>query len=176
MTFTNETLRNVIEASADTCAAVYGEFASDINELLAYTINEVFATRDAETEFSVIDLDDYDGETHAAFQDIAEEFAQEIIDDFENAICNGVGHEWADARVIYTADIEDYYRENTSECDDALMESYGGMGDFSSIGEAMGAAVALAVCNQAESELWDVYHDLGNQLVDLVRGAFELGR
>lgn len=176
MTFSNETLRGAIMASVEECSPAYGDFVADIHELLEYTVAEVFASRDAEVELSVIDLDDYDGEKNAAWQDIAEDFATEIVSDFEGAICNGVGHEWADTRVIYTTDIEDYYRENTSECDDALMDCYGGLGDFSTIGEAMSAAVALAVSNQADSELWDVHHDLDTQLVDLVRDAFELGR
>lgn len=176
MTFTNETLRDAIVASVEECSPAYGDFATDIRELLEYTVNEVFAARDAEVELSVVDLDDYDGEKIAAWQDVAEDFALEVISDFESAICNGVGHEWADTRVIYTTDIVEYYLENTHECDEALMGCYGGLGDFDTIGEAMSAAVALDVSNQADSELWDVHHDLDNQLVDLVRDAFELGR
>ena len=176
MTFTNETLRSAIVASVEECSPLYGDYATDIRELLEYTVNEVFATRDAEVELSVIDLDDYDGEKNAAWQDIAEDFALEVISDFEGAICNGAGHDWADTRVIYTADIEDYYRENTQECDEALMDCYGGLGDFDTIGEAMSAAVALAVSNQADSELWETHNVLDMHLVGMVRDAFELGR
>lgn len=175
MIFNNETLRNAIVASVEECSPYYGDFSNDIRELLEYIIDEVFATRDAAVELGAVDLDDFDGDIHAACQDIAEDFATEIISDFESAICNGIGHEWADTRVIYRVDIEDYYRENTHECDEALMGCYGGLGDFSTIGEAMSAAVALAVSDQADSELWDVHHDLDNQLVDLVRDAFEPG-
>lgn len=176
MTFTNETLREAIATSARECYPAYGDFDTDIIELLEYTINEVFATRDAEVELSVVDLDDYDGEVHAAFQDIAEEFAQEVIDDFEAAICNGASNDWADTRVIYTSDIITYYLENTYECDEVLTDCYGGLEDFDTIGEAMSAAVALALTNKADAELWDVHRDLDTQLGDLVRDAFELGR
>lgn len=176
MTFTNETLRGAIVAGVEECSPNYGDFADDIRELLEYTVNEVFATRDAEVELSVIDLDDYDGEVHAAWQDIAEDFATEIISDFEGAICNGAAGDWADTRAIYTTDIEDYYRENTAECDEALMDCYGGLEDFDTIGEAMSAAVALALSNQAHAEMWDVHHDLDHLLVGMVRDAFELGR
>lgn len=176
MTFTNETLRGAIMASVENCSPLYGDYATEIRAQLEHIVNEVFATRDAEVELSVIDLDDYDGEKIAAWQDVAEDFALEVISDFESAICNGVGHEWADTRVIYTSDIVEYYQENTAECDEALMDCHGGLGDFDTIGEAMSAAVALAVSNQADSELWDVHHDLDTSLVDLVRDAFELGR
>lgn len=176
MSFNNETLREAITASARVCYPMYGDFEDDIIELLEYIINEAFATRDAEVELSVIDLDDYDGDKNAAWQDIAEDFATEIVSEFEGAICNGAAGDWADTRAIYTTDIEDYYRENTQECDEALMDCYGGLVDFDTIGEAMSAAVALALSNQAHAELWDVHHDLDHLLVDLVRDAFELGR
>lgn len=175
MIFNNETLREVIAASAEDCYPAYGEFDTHIIELLENIIEDVFATRDAAAELEAIDLDDFDGDIHAAYQDVAEDFAREVLGDFEGAICNGTADDWADTRVIYTADIEDYYRENPQECDEALMSCYGGLEDFDTIGEAMSVAVALAVAAKATTEMWDVHHDLDRNFMNLVRDAFEPG-
>lgn len=172
MTFNNETMHNAIVSGIGQATPIYGDFSTDIEELLGAIVAGVLNARDAAVELAEADLEEYAGDVSEACQDIAEEFADEVIGDLENAICNGASDDWADCRAIYTSDIEEYYRDNTDECDEALLGCYGGLQDFDTIGDAKATAVALALSNKAREEAWEVHHDLSQNLVDHVRDVF----
>lgn len=173
MTFDNGTMHRAIVSGIEAAGPIYGEFSTDIEELLEAIVAGVLGARDAAVELAEADLEEYAGNVAEACQDIAEEFADEVISDLENAICNGVSGDWVDCRMIYTSDIKDYYVNNTYECDEALLNCYDGLQDFDTPGDAITMAVALALANKADEETWEVHHDLTQNLVDHVRDVFE---
>lgn len=55
--------------------------------------------------------------------------------------------------MIYTQDYLEYYAENSCECDEAFYSCYGSVSEFSSINDAIAAAVCLHLENSLREEL-----------------------
>ena len=108
-----------------------------------------YVAGDVESE-SVTERDDV--------ETIVSDFCDEVAGSLEMSRGNGLAGEMVDGDVIYTADILDYYTENTNDVDEALADAYGGLSDFETISDAMAAGVTLALENIAENEISEVMH------------------
>ena len=123
------------------------EITEHVDDIIADALK--YVAGDVESE-SVTERDDV--------ETIVSDFCDEVAGSLEMSRGNGLAGEMVDGDVIYTADILDYYTENTNDVDEALADAYGGLSDFETISDAMAAGVTLALENIAENEISEVMH------------------
>ena len=123
------------------------EITEHVDDIITDALEELAGAVESEP---VTDRDDV--------ETIVSDFCDEVGGSLEMSRGNGLAGEMVDGDVIYTADILDYYTENTNDVDEALADAYGDFCDFETIADAMAAGVALALENIAEHEISEVMH------------------
>lgn len=79
---------------------------------------------------------------------------QELVEDLKREEI-GVG-DFPPYELVYTDDIQKYFEENTDECEEALIDTYGGIDHFGSISDAVEAAVAAHLWQLSCRDLSDI--------------------
>lgn len=128
---------------------MWAKYSAEITEHVDEIITEVLGEMaDAVESETVTDRDEA--------EDIISDFCDKVAESLEDSRGNNLASEISEGGAIYTSDILEYYTENMNEVDEALSDAYGDLSDFDTVGEAMSAGVALALCNIAESEISEV--------------------
>ena len=130
-------------------ALMWAKYATGITESVDEIITDVLGEL-AEAVESAPVTDRYE------IDNIVSDFCDKVAEELEMSYCNGLASDLTDGDLIYTADILEYYTENPGEVDEALAGAYGGLSDFSTIGDAMSAGVALALYDVAGGEISEV--------------------
>ena len=155
-----EMIRNAADdiVSNELLWAKYGtEITEHVDEIITMALEELAGAVESEP---VTDRDDV--------ETIVSDFCDEVAGSLEMSRGNGLAGEMVDGDVIYSADILDYYTENTNDVDEALADAYGDLGEFETIADAMAAGVALALENVAENEISEVMHAFETWAEDVI--------
>ena len=130
---------------------LWAKYGTEITEHVERIITDVLEGLAGSVESEpVTDRDDV--------ETIVSDFCDEVAAALEISRGNGLASEMVEGDVIYTADILNYYAENSNDVDEALADVHGDLGEFPTISEAMALGVALALQNIAEEEVSDVIH------------------
>ena len=130
---------------------LWAKYGTEITEHVEGIITDVLEGLAGSVESEpVTDRDDV--------ETIVSDFCDEVAGSLEISRGNGLTSEMTEGDVIYTADILNYYAENSNDVDEALADAHGSLGEFTTISEAMALGVELALANIAEEEVSDVIY------------------
>lgn len=124
---------------------MFSEFRDNIEEMFTDSLLDTLENFDVEGS-----LEDNEGDV----EEVAEEFLRHLSGEFDYRAAYDPTHEWVDNRLIYTADIMDFYQNNEAECDDALGEF--DTSDCGSITEIIRMTAYCVMIGQAQSEMEEV--------------------